>query len=332
MEVLTFELINPLVNILPKDIWEDCVSLLNVSSNTAHLTQLFKVPRERQADTFSVIIVRLTRMLLDKRLSERTKQRINTIMSQLIRYLVVPNRVVVPIVEHISVPQYNFQHFSSECHMNASLALLSTCSDFMVLLSEWLNASRQRITKETNVVNNIFRTLCMPYSSVHPYPLCRVELNDMLKLGGHEFNDASDTVKTIIRNTYTIVGSSVKNTLYYYDCTNDLLEAGEETLSFDELVQKYRPTYIIANSCDLTVILFPDSDRHNVARTIEAGGHEYRLFGRVVFSASEQHYRCEIEYGEKYVCADDLSRSVNCTVLNDRLNGTSTVLGYVRVG
>ncbi len=286
-------------------------------------------------------IIQLYFAIFDTRLLQTTPPEViiylKTHYNDLFRLLTEERIVKIPMVteqcslRNVTIPMYNMLHVGNICHLNTSLNILSSLIGYIYDLKD----------SSDPMVNILVETLISSFSEIDPTPNNIHMLISHLGIDMNQFEEADDTMKMLMKILYKQIGF---DRILYWDSIDTFLNKDDKKLSFNQLVDKYKPRVLIVNNQDFCVVTDNDDGLRNVRRDyITEQGLKYTVSSCILHCIS--HFISvfrrfeEVQYNggniivEHWIIRDDLMNKFNNTSqYNMKANRFPiTVSCYIRV-
>lgn len=156
------------------------------------------------------------------------------------------------------IPKFNLFHIGSICHLNSCLSILSSLTELIkemneIILHEPKLNNNICVSKSFKILNQY---LINSYSQIDLNPNLLFELISILDINPDELEEASETMKKILRILYE--GGIKKSTILFWDSTDEF-ENSEDSLGTK--ISRLNPKYLIVNSQDMNTLFDFDTDK-----------------------------------------------------------------------
>lgn len=167
------------------------------------------------------------------------------------------------------IPKYNLAHIGQICHLNSCISMLSSMTILIKEMNYLKNVSQPFKTINQYILNS--------YSEVDLHLNLIKELMDYLKLNFSYFEEATETMKKILRILYK--NGINKSTVFYWDSTDEFHNTNGKLGS---KIYHFKPKYLLVNVHDLNSLL--DYDTHKVKiRTFNVKECRYKLLSLISY-------------------------------------------------
>lgn len=150
------------------------------------------------------------------------------------------------ISKRVIVPPYNMAHFGTNCYINVCFNILISIAKVFVPFYESVPTD-----PKFEVVRHIIAEIFYNVSSINIDPGNMEMIIKMLNFNISRLGDANEAFKTLMKELYKILSLS---DILYWDSADTFISSEDKKLSFDELVDKYNPKYLIVNAQDYNII------------------------------------------------------------------------------
>lgn len=156
------------------------------------------------------------------------------------------------------IPKFNLFHIGSICHLNSCLSILSSLTELIkemneIILRESKLNNSICISKSFKILNQY---LINSYSQIDLNPNLIFELISILNINPNELEEASETMKKILRILYE--NGIKKSTILFWDSTNEF-ENSDDPLGTK--ISRLNPKYLIVNSQDMNTLFDLNTDK-----------------------------------------------------------------------
>ena len=179
------------------------------------------------------------------------------------------------------IPKFNLFHVGSICHLNSCLSMLSSLTELIKEINEIIlresmsNSDNICISKGFKILNQY---LINSYSQIDLNPNLLFELISVLDINPNEFEEASETMKKILRILYD--NGVKKSTILFWDSTN---EFDNSDFSLGTKISSLNPKYLIVNSQDMNTLFDFNTDKIKIKHFDVPNKKSYTLISLVSF-------------------------------------------------
>lgn len=152
------------------------------------------------------------------------------------------------------IPKFNLYHHGNICHLNTCLLMLASMYHMLKYMNDIPDS---KCPMELNILRHI---LTNSYSPVDMNPELLFDLIAILKIDINQILPAEETMASIVK----LMSKSVPtNMLIHWDFAHSTLtDKADKDLTINQIVDKYAPTYLLANAQDFNVALeVPQNDQ-----------------------------------------------------------------------
>lgn len=152
------------------------------------------------------------------------------------------------------IPKFNLYHHGNICHLNTCLLMLASMYHMLKLIND---IPATTCPFELNVLRTV---LTNSYSPVDMSPETLFDLISILKIDIGQILPAEETMIQLVKLMSDSVPTSM---LIHWDFAHSTLPSSDDKdLTLSQIVDKYAPTYLLANAQDFNVALeVPQNDQ-----------------------------------------------------------------------
>ena len=223
------------------------------------------------------------------------------------------------------VPNYNLHNTGAICHLNSCISMLSSMTH---LIKEMNSIS------ETNSTDYIFQLLKSyinnSYSHIDINTHVIHELMQLLSISRYEYDEATETMKKIIRVLY--INNIPMSTVYYWDASNEFFNSKNIT-TLGLKLKEIKPMYFIVNAHDLNVLFDYETEKIKIKEFDIPDNKHYTL--KSIISFNGNHLTTMFYVNENtFKVIDDLSNRYHSKYISSKElfnDSSSHVIGcYIR--